>query len=92
MGKDSLYQATGQRTCMHWKPGQRSGQFQNLLLTIRIDAIDPSDFVDRYVKDSIGIFSLQFSPNGQLLATGATDRRLRVCSLTASIYINLILL
>ena len=48
---------------------------------IWIDLMDASVFVDRYVKNSIGIWSVQFSPNGQLLATGASDDRIRVCYL-----------
>ena len=53
-----------------------------------IDVIDPSVFVDRYVnvKDRITIFSVKFSPNGQLLATGASDNRIRVCSQNVNLY------
>ena len=39
---------------------------------------DSSVLVDRYVKDYIAIWSIQFSPNGQLLATSATDGQIRV--------------
>ena len=53
--------------------------------------IDPSAFVDRYVKDRIGIWNVQFSPNGQLLATGASDNQIRVCSFKTRVLINLIL-
>ena len=52
--------------------------------------VDPSVFVDQYVKDLISIRSVQFSPNGRLLATGASDGRIRVCSLKMKIFIILI--
>ena len=52
--------------------------------------VDPSVFVDRYVKDNIDMFSIQFSPNGQLLATGASDG-VRVCSVEMRTLIDLIL-
>ena len=39
---------------------------------------DSSVLVDRYVKDYIAMWSIQFSPNGQLLATVATDGQIRV--------------
>ena len=54
------------------------------LLKIWIDAIDHSVF--GYVKERIGIYSLHFSPNSQLLATGTSDRRVRVCSIAMRIY------
>ena len=53
----------------------------SLVSKISIDVIIPSVFVDRYVKDYINITRVQFSPNGQLLATGASDCQIRVCSL-----------
>ena len=37
--------------------------------------------MDRYVKDEINILSVQFSPDGRLLATGASDNQIRVRSL-----------
>ena len=61
-----------------------------LAFNIWIDAIDPSVFVDRYVKRRIAIWSVQFSPNGQLLATGAADAKIRVCSLKIRTFIDLI--
>ena len=51
------------------------------LYHIWVDLIDFSIFADRYVKDRISIWSVQFSLNGQLLATGASDGRIGVCSL-----------
>ena len=39
---------------------------------------DSSVLVDRYVKDYIAMWSIQFSPNGQLLATAASDGQIRV--------------
>ena len=38
--------------------------------------------MDRYrkLKDHINILSVQFSPDGQVLATGASDNQIRVCS------------
>ena len=59
---------------------------------ISIDVIDPSVFVDRYVKDPITIRSVQFSPDGQLLATGATDGQIRVRFLKMRMFVNFILL
>ena len=50
--------------------------------------IDISIFVDRYVKDRIDIMTVQFSLNGKLLATGASDGQIRVCSLKLRIFIN----
>ena len=56
-----------------------------------IDAIDPSIFVDRYVRDyRFSIDIVQFTPDGQLLATGASDGQIRVCSLRMRIFIILI--
>ena len=55
---------------------------------IWIDLINPSVFVDRYVKDRISIWSVQFSRNGQFLATAASDGQIRVCSLKMRIFIN----
>ena len=40
-----------------------------------------SVFVDRYVKDDVNIWSVQFSPNGQLLAAAASDGQIRVSSI-----------
>ena len=37
--------------------------------------------MDRYVKEKLLIWSVKFSPDGRLLATGATDNQIRVCSL-----------
>ena len=37
--------------------------------------------MDRYVKDKLSIWSVKFSPNGRLLATGADDHKIRVLSL-----------
>ena len=42
--------------------------------------INLSVFVDRYVKRGIYINSVQFSPDGQLLAAGASDGQIRVRS------------
>ena len=58
-----------------------SGKFQSRLFEILVNLIDPSVFVDRYVEDSIDIWGVQFSPNGQLLATGASDGKIRVCTI-----------
>ena len=48
--------------------------------------IDSSTFVDRYEKDDLRhtIYCLRFSPDGQLLATGAYDDKIKVCSLKMS--------
>ena len=55
----------------------------------RTDLVDSSVLVDRYrkLKDHINILSVQFSPDGQVLATGASDNEIRVCSpkMTSSI-------
>ena len=51
---------------------------------------DCSVLVDRYVEDRVSILSVQFSPDGQLLATGASDSEIRVRSLI-SFSINLVL-
>lgn len=51
--------------------------------------IDPSFSVDPSVKDRIDIYSVQFSPDGQLLATGASDCQITVCFLKIKIVINL---
>ena len=37
--------------------------------------------MDRYVKDKLLLRSVKFSPNGRLLATGASDHQIRVFSL-----------
>ena len=42
--------------------------------------IDSSTFVDRYEKEGLGaVYSLRFSPDSQLLATG-TYGKIKVCS------------
>lgn len=49
-----------------------------------------SVFVDRFVKDLIKILSVEFSPDGQLLATGASDSQIRVRPLKTRIFMDLI--
>ena len=52
--------------------------------------VDASVFVDLYVKDPIGVWSIRFSPNGQFLATGSSDGQIRVCSLNIGVFFSLI--
>ena len=59
--------------------------------SIWIDTTDPSVFFDQYVKDPIDILSVQFSPDGRLIATGASDGQIRVCSFTMRTLSNFIL-
>ena len=57
---------------------------RSLVFKIWVDVIDPSVFVDQYVKrvkNGIDIYSVKFSPNGRLLAIGACDLYIRVCPL-----------
>ena len=75
---------------MNWKMDQISGKLKSSLFEIGIDVINLSVFVDRYVKDLINILSVQFSPNGRFLATGANDTQIRVCSFKTRILFNLI--
>ena len=67
--------------------------FRVSLFKIWTDMFDSSVFVDRYLKedDSSGrIFCLQFSPDGQLLATGTCGGQIKVGSLKMGISINLV--